>query len=110
MADTRIGILGCGGRMGRMLIAEVAATEGCVVAGGADAPGSAVIGSDLGVLAGIKQLGLLAASDRAALFAASDVVIDFTVPAATVAHAALAAERGTPLVIGTTGLDPAQAA
>jgi 4-hydroxy-tetrahydrodipicolinate reductase len=43
-------------------------------------------------------------SDTRALFEAADAVIDFTVPAATAAHAALAAETGTVLVIGTTGL------
>src|SRR6266702_2253667 len=84
MAGIRIGVLGCGGRMGRMLIGEIAAAEGCTVAGGAEALGSV------------------------ALFAASDVVIDFTVPAASVAHAALAASLGRALVIGTTGLDAAQ--
>jgi 4-hydroxy-tetrahydrodipicolinate reductase len=110
MGKVRIGILGCGGRMGRMLLAEVAAAEGCVIAGGAEAPGTAAVGRDLGELAGIEPLGLEAGSDRAALFAASDVVIDFTVPSATVAHAALASEGGKALVIGTTGLDPAQSA
>jgi 4-hydroxy-tetrahydrodipicolinate reductase len=110
MGKVRIGILGCGGRMGRMLLAEVAATEGCVVAGGVDAPGSAAVGRDLGELALIEPLGLEAGSDRATLFADSDVVIDFTVPSATVAHAALASEGGKALVIGTTGLDPAQSA
>ena len=110
MGKVRIGILGCGGRMGRMLLAEVAATEGCVVAGGVDAPGSAAVGRDLGELALIEPLGLEAGSDRATLFADSDVVIDFTVPSATVAHAALASDRGKALVIGTTGLDPAQSA
>jgi 4-hydroxy-tetrahydrodipicolinate reductase len=110
MTETRIGIVGCGGRMGRMLVQEIAETQGCVVAGGADAPGSAAIGRDLGELAGLTALGLLAGSDRAALFAASDVVIDFTVPGATVAHAALASEHRRALVIGTTGLDSAQGA
>src|SRR6185312_12581077 len=110
MGGTRIGVVGCGGRMGRMLLAEIAATEGCSVAGGAEAPGSKAIGRDLGELAGIGPLGLAAGSDRATLFAASDVVIDFTIPAATVAHAALAAEQRRALVIGTTGLDTAQSA
>ncbi len=110
MTETRIGIVGCGGRMGRMLIQEISETPDCAVAGGADAPGSAAIGRDLGELAGLEPLGLVAGSDRAALFAASDVVIDFTVPGATVAHAALASEHHRALVIGTTGLDAAQSA
>jgi len=108
MAGTRIGVVGCGGRMGRMLISEIAATEGCSVAGGAEAPGSVAIGRDIGDLAGIGTLGLTVGGDRAALFAAVDVVIDFTVPAASVAHAAFAASHGRALVIGTTGLDAAQ--
>jgi 4-hydroxy-tetrahydrodipicolinate reductase len=110
MSGTRIGVVGCGGRMGRMLVAEIAGSEGCVVAGGAEAPSSQVIGRDLGELAGISPLGIVAGEDRAALFAGSDVVIDFTVPGATVAHASMAAEHRRALVIGTTGLDPAQSA
>jgi 4-hydroxy-tetrahydrodipicolinate reductase len=110
MGKTRIGIVGCAGRMGRMLIAEIAGSDDCVVSGGVEAPSSPVIGRDLGELAGIDALGIAAGGDRAALFAASDVVIDFTVPAASVAHASLAAERHCALVIGTTGLDAAQTA
>ncbi len=107
MAELRIGISGCGGRMGRMLVAEVAATEGCRLAGGAEAPDSAAIGKDIGELAGIGPAGLAATADMAALFAASDVVIDFSTPEASVAHAQRAAASGKALVIGTTGLDAA---
>jgi len=35
----------------------------------------------------------------------SDALIDFTVPEATTEHAAVAAETGVPLVVGTTGFD-----
>jgi 4-hydroxy-tetrahydrodipicolinate reductase len=44
------------------------------------------------------------------LIRASDVAIEFSVPAATASHATLAAELGTPLVIGTTGLSAAETA
>ena len=37
MAETRIGVVGCGGRMGRFLLAEIHATKGCAIAGGIDA-------------------------------------------------------------------------
>lgn len=100
----RIGIVGAGGRMGRMLVREVAATPGAVPAGGTERPGSALLGGDLGALAGIDPLGIVLTGDAPALFRASDAVIDFTSPAATVAYAALAAETGTALVVGTTGL------
>ena len=67
-----------------------------------------MLGRDIGELAGIGRIGLAVGDDRGALIAAGDVVIDFTTPAATAAHAALAAELGKAIVIGTTGLDPAQ--
>jgi 4-hydroxy-tetrahydrodipicolinate reductase len=105
MAALRIGISGCAGRMGRMLVAEAAATEGCVLAGGIDAPSSAELGKDIGELAGIGAVGLNAGSDLAALLTAADVVIEFSTPAATLAHVALAGQAKKPFVIGTTGLD-----
>ena len=88
-----------------MLVAEVAATPGCKLSGGVDAPSSRELGKDIGDLAGIGAVGLAAGSDLAALFGASDVVIEFSTPEATLAHVALAAQARKPLVIGTTGLD-----
>lgn len=105
MAELRIGISGCAGRMGRMLIAEVAATPGCTLSGGVDAPSSKELGKDIGELAGIGAVGLAAGSDVAALLASSDVVIEFSIPEATIAHVALAAQAKKAMVIGTTGLD-----
>ena len=102
----KIGIVGCAGRMGQMLLAEVLDTPGCELAGGSERPGGDAVGRDLGALIGRGNLGLIVGSDPAALFAAADTVIDFTTPAATVQHAALAAERRCALVIGTTGLSP----
>jgi 4-hydroxy-tetrahydrodipicolinate reductase len=104
MADIRIGVIGCAGRVGRMLVADIAASAGCALAGGVARPGSAAVGQDLGELAGIGRLGM-AAGDRAeALLRNSDAAIAFTTPAATAEHATLAARLGTPLVVGTTGL------
>src|SRR4051812_7654070 len=108
MGKARIGVAGCGGRMGRMLLAEIHGSAGAEIAGGFEAAGSPAIGRDLGELAGLGPVGIAAGDDPARVFAASDVVLDFTAPAASVAHAALAAEAGKALVLGTTGLDPAQ--
>jgi 4-hydroxy-tetrahydrodipicolinate reductase len=109
MAEIRIGVVGCGGRMGRLLVAEAQAAEGCRVVAGSEAPASPLVGQDIGALAGIGALGIKAVGDSAAVFEAADVVLDLTVPAASVAHARLAAERGRALVLGTTGLDEGQA-
>ncbi len=109
MADIRVGVMGCGGRMGRMLVAEVQAAPGMTLAGGTERVGSALLGRDIGELAGIGPVGLAAMEDAAAVIGASDVVIDFTAPEAAVTHARLAGQRSTALVIGTTGLDETQA-
>ena len=103
----RIGVMGSGGRMGQMLVREIAATPGCAVVGGTEAPGSDKIGRDLGEVAGLGALNARIVADPAAVFAAADAVIDFTAPKATVAHAGLAAATGKILVIGTTGLTEA---
>ena len=108
MAGTRIGVIGCGGRMGRMLIADIVASEGCELSGGVARPGSAAIGRDLGELSGLGRLGITARDDARQVLRDSDVAIDFTTPEATAAYAALAAELDRPIVIGTTGLSGEQ--
>ena len=110
MADVRMGVVGCAGRMGTNLLRQIAQTEGAVIGGGTERPGHAAVGRDLGALAGLGDIGLPAGDDPRALFADVDVVLDFTAPAATAEHAALAAEAGTGLIAGTTGLEPGQEA
>ena len=108
MAKTKIGVVGCGGRMGRMLVTEIAATEGCAVAGGSEAPGSGYVNQDIGELAGLGRIGIPIGETVDKLMRDSDVVLEFTSPPATAEHAALAAKLGKAMVIGTTGLSPEQ--
>jgi 4-hydroxy-tetrahydrodipicolinate reductase len=109
MAEIRIGIVGAAGRMGKMLIEETAATAGAVLAAASERPGHEAVGLDAGSFAGSKPMGLEIGASAEDVFKASDVVIDFTVPKATAAHAALAAAGGKALVIGTTGIGGAEA-
>ena len=106
----KIGVLGCAGRMGRAIMAEVLETEGCTLAGGTEMAGHSELGQDLGALIGSGHLDMIVNEDAAALIAASDVVIEFSSVEATVRHAVIAAKHGTGHVIGTTGLDAAAAA
>lgn len=76
----KIGILGNKGRMGQVLMAEVAATKGVSLAGGADK------GDDIETL--IKK---------------SDAIIDFTHPKSTLEFAKLTAKHKKIHIIGTTG-------
>jgi len=80
---TRIGIFGSRGRMG-IALTDAIVEAGLTLAGGADA-----------------------GDDAAALAHASDVLVDFSTPGALAANLAAARAAETPLLIGTTGLDPA---
>ena len=84
--SVRIGIAGVSGRMGRLLVEEVA-VAGCALSGGARR------GDTLDALA-----------------AASDVVVDFTRASAVQGHAAALAAAGTAWVLGTSGLSAADEA
>lgn len=106
----KIGIVGCAGRMGRMLIKAVDETPAAELAGGSEMVGSEFVGQDPAVLAGGPASGLSIFDNAADLFAISDAVVDFTAPVATVAHAKLAAETNTALIPGTTGLGASQQA
>ncbi len=109
-SDMRLVIAGAGGRMGRTLIDAIAATKGLVLAGAVEAADSAVIGCDAGELAGLGPNGVKVVSDAAPLLANADGLIEFTVPAATLAFAELTAAAGKVHVIGTTGHSPEEEA
>ena len=104
MSDMRLIVAGAGGRMGRTLVKAIADTDGVILAGAIEAAGAPVIGRDAGELAGLGRNGIEVVVDPKPLFAAADGIIDFTIPAATIAFAELAAEAGLVHVIGTTGL------
>ena len=103
MTDMRVVIAGAGGRMGRTLIHAMAARKGLSLAGAVEAEGSAAIGCDAGELAGLGRNGVKVTSDVAPLLKEADGLIEFTIPAATAAFAALTAAAGLVHVIGTTG-------
>jgi len=104
MTDMRLIVAGAGGRMGRALTRVISETTGAVLAGALEAPGSELLGKDAGVLAGLPANGVLLSADLWTMSANADGILDFTVPGATIANVAIAAERGLVHVIGTTGL------
>ncbi|WP_407149538.1 4-hydroxy-tetrahydrodipicolinate reductase [Bradyrhizobium sp. ORS 86] len=104
MADMRLIVAGAGGRMGRTLTRVISETPGAVLVGALEAPGSDLLGKDAGVLAGLPANGVALSADLWSMSANADGILDFTVPAATIANVAIAAERGLVHVIGTTGL------
>lgn len=104
-AEVKIAVTGAGGRMGRTLLALIHSTPGAVIAGGIEAKGSPHIGTDLGTLAGLAEpIGMAASDDALSIIKDADALIDFSVPAASVEFAGLAAQARIVHVIGTTGL------
>ncbi len=99
----KLAIAGAAGRMGRELAKIVHETDGCVLAGGLEAPSSVHVGADYGELIGVGKLGVAISADQAAVVAHVDGIIDFTIPAATLSL--LKHTRGKIHVIGTTGID-----
>ena len=108
-ATPRIGVLGAGGRMGRILIQAVQ-EAGYQLAAAVERPESSLLGADAGELAGVGTLGVKVVGSLEQVLADCDVVIDFTAPAATAQHLKLCREAGVAIVIGTTGMNDEQKA
>jgi 4-hydroxy-tetrahydrodipicolinate reductase len=94
--------------MGREILAAVIDTEDCSLAGASQYAGHAAVGRDAGACIGRAAIGVTVVADPAAVMTAADAVIDFSTPDATMAHLQAAITSGTPLVVGTTGLDAEQ--
>ncbi|SIS84889.1 dihydrodipicolinate reductase [Roseivivax lentus] len=103
-------VTGVSGRMGRMLVQEIAASDKLRLAGAIERAGHDWVGRDLGLAMGGAETGVIVSDDADEAFAGAAVVIDFTAPEATIAFGALAAARGLVHVIGTTGFTDDQIA
>jgi 4-hydroxy-tetrahydrodipicolinate reductase len=101
-----IAVAGATGRMGRMLIEAVAAHSGFRLSGALVRLGSAAVGQDATAFLG-RTSGVIITDQIDVALQDARILIDFTVPAATLAHCAACALQGTAMVIGTTGLSDA---
>lgn len=104
MSGTAFTVAGVSGRMGQMLARAVVEREDASLVGATERPGHPWIGQDLGSALGGAAIGVTVEDDPLEPFARSQAVLDFTSPAATVAHSVLAAQARLTHVIGTTGL------
>lgn len=105
---TRIAVTGAAGRMGRNLIRAVHEHAGLTLSAALEQPGSTLLGSDAGELAGLGRLGVTLGADLDAVADAFDVLIDFTRPEPTLEHLAFCRRARRRMVIGTTGFSAAQ--
>ena len=107
-ARLKIAIIGAAGRMGQALIRCAARSPNLHLVAGVEVEQCPLLGKDIGIVAGIADIGVLLASDTRKAFQKADALVDFSFPSATAKHAALAAELKKSMVIGTTGLNPAE--
>lgn len=104
MNKTRIGIVGAGGRMGRMLIEACLKDEQLSLGAVFDTPGSPVIGKTAGELVGMAS-DVVVTDDLAAGLKNIDCLIDFTRPQGTLHHLELCRQARVGIIIGTTGFE-----
>ena len=103
-------VTGASGRMGRMLVETIDASDKARLVGAVEREGHDWIGRDVGAAMGGADLGVTVLDDPLEAFAKAQAVVDFTAPEATLAFAALAAQARAVHVIGTTGMSDEQIA
>jgi 4-hydroxy-tetrahydrodipicolinate reductase len=96
-------VTGICGRMGRRIAALLG--DGTELIGATEREGHPAIGKDAGEVLGLSRKGIIIEERLEKIIARSDVIIDFTIPQATLAHLRLAAEKKKGIVIGTTGFN-----
>ena len=100
----RIAVTGAAGRMGRTVVQAIAQEDAVELGAAVERPGLSLIGADAGEVAGIGALGVPIVDSLADVVDAFDVLVDFTVPAATLEAVAICRAVGRQAVIATTGI------
>ena len=103
-----IGVIGAGGRMGRMLIEAVQDNPQTSLSAAIEREGSSLIGADAGEVAAIERLNIKIVDDLVSVIDDIDVLIDFSLPDATEQNMQTCAEHKVAMVIGTTGFNEQQ--
>ena len=103
-----IGVIGAGGRMGRMLIEVVQDNPLTTLSAAIERQGSSLVGADAGEVASIGRINIKIVDDLVAVIDDIDVLIDFSLPEATEQNMQICAEHKVAMVIGTTGFNEQQ--
>lgn len=98
-------INGAAGRMGKRILALSQEEAMFTIAAALEHPTHPDLGKDAGALAGVGALNVKLSSEWNQK---ADVMIDFSLPEAADAMIRYCADNGIALVLGTTGLSPAQ--
>ena len=104
MTKLKIGIVGAGGRMGKMNVATVLASDKTELGAALEREGSEFIGKDAGFLVVGENAGVIITDKLDEFVSGCDAVIDFSTPASTIKISDEIAKQGKIHIIGTTGL------
>ncbi|MCD6251289.1 MAG: 4-hydroxy-tetrahydrodipicolinate reductase [Psychrobacter sp.] len=104
----KVGVIGAGGRMGRMLIEAVNDNPQTTLKAAIERQGSSLVGADAGEVAAIGYLNVEIVDDLKSVVDAIDVLIDFSLPDATEQNMQICAAHNVAMVIGTTGFNEQQ--
>jgi len=99
-------VAGAAGRMGSRLVALLKDDPELRLVAALEAPGHAAVGRDAGESAGVGRLSVPITDDVEAAIGKGRILIEFSVPEASLAHVRVVARQGGRAVIGTTGFTP----
>jgi 4-hydroxy-tetrahydrodipicolinate reductase len=106
MAD--VVIAGAAGRMGCRLVALVQEEKDLRLVAALEAPGHPALLKDAGEIAGVGKLGVPITADPEGALGRDRILIEFSIPDASLGHLRMTARQGGRAVIGTTGFAAAQ--
>ena len=98
----RIVVVGASGKMGQALIKQISNDTDLILTGAIDQASCPILGSDAGLLFGIKT-DVLIDDDFESIIKKGDCVIDFTRPEASVCYLEACIKNNVKYVLGTTG-------
>ena len=101
---TTIAVTGAAGRMGMRLVALSKEYDALSLVAATERAGHPAAGQDAGEVAGVGRIGVAISADLAVW---PQVIIDFTAPVATRKLLEVCCQKKVAMVIGTTGLLPA---
>jgi len=103
-------VTGAAGRMGSRIINVLSTSEGIRLSGAVERKGHPLAGQDSCGPAGVPAGAVLTviSDDLRTVLKTGDVLIDFTMPEASLEHIKACAELGKPAVIGSTGFSAEQ--
>ncbi len=97
-------VSGAAGRMGSRIISLMAESDDFQLVGAIEAPGHPALGQPVNLSGG----ELMIEDDLNKLLGGADVIVEFSLPQASLEHLDLARAQGTAMVIGTTGFSPVE--